>query len=513
MKKQILFLQLSFTVYFVQAQYCGNSGPGQCTTTGTFVTPGFYPVSSQLPSFVNGQAPTTTLQFKNFNVINFSGNNYTVISLRIDSVGNLPAGLCWASNKANNTFANQEQGCVQINGTPQDSVGEYKLYISVTATVQPPVGPITPVTIDASAAGINYYMRLVDSCQTAPPTDTLQAATFVPYNLPGCLFVDLGADKTACNGSTVALHAITTAGAPPFTYLWQSTGNAVSCDTCPNPTSVISQNSSFIVTVTDSFNTSATDTVTYTVSGAPFNFSITSSGSDTFCLGASTTLRANGSSAYSYQWQRNGNDIAGALDSSYVVSDSTGVYNVFFTGTGCTAGSNAIGVVVHPLPAVSFVLNPDFVCLAASSFTITGESPAGGNFAGIGVSGNIFDPSTAGTGSHVLIYTYMDLNGCTNTARDTIMVNNCLGMEAINANPQMLIYPNPSTGLLTAESDMVLNNATTAMVFDITGSRLPIFFTKEGNRMMADVTQLAAGVYVLKLQANGQQFNSRFVKG
>ena len=42
-------------------------------------------------------------------------------------------------------------------------------------------------------------------------------------------------------------------------------------------------------------------------------------------------------------------------------------------------------------------------------------SPAGGIFTGPGISGNIFTPSVAGSGTHIITYTYTDPStGCTN---------------------------------------------------------------------------------------------------
>src|SRR5436190_4461959 len=108
MKSLLLTLASVIIFQISSAQYCGNfgnpSGPTQCTPSGTLTVPGLSPPSEVFPPFVNGDASSTTIQFKNWDTISFSGTLLTVQTLRFDSIGNLPAGLCWATNVANNTF-------------------------------------------------------------------------------------------------------------------------------------------------------------------------------------------------------------------------------------------------------------------------------------------------------------------------------------------------------------------------------------------------------------------------
>ncbi|MEE4178342.1 MAG: choice-of-anchor D domain-containing protein [Bacteroides sp.] len=46
------------------------------------------------------------------------------------------------------------------------------------------------------------------------------------------------------------------------------------------------------------------------------------------------------------------------------------------------------------------------VCISESIFTLTGATPAGGVYEGSGVSADLFDPSVAGVGSHLITYTF-----------------------------------------------------------------------------------------------------------
>ncbi len=172
--KKVIFTLFSTTMLFAgaNAQYCGNSGSSVCTPSGTLTQPYFSPASDSLPSVVNGTAPNTVIQFKNFDTFAFGGQTVTVNNLTVDTLRNLPSGLCWATNKANNTWANQEDGCIKISGTACDNPGQYKLKIIVTADIG------VPIQTDADAAGLKYFVRLINSGDAEVAVDTNQTAAF-----------------------------------------------------------------------------------------------------------------------------------------------------------------------------------------------------------------------------------------------------------------------------------------------------------------------------------------------
>ncbi len=89
------------------------------------------------------------------------------------------------------------------------------------------------------------------------------AATPVNYTIQ----IDLGASQTICNGSNLILNPYVHGAIPPYTYSWGSIGDTLSCGTCKNPSVTVTQNSTYILTVTDVNNKTAVDTVSYTVSG------------------------------------------------------------------------------------------------------------------------------------------------------------------------------------------------------------------------------------------------------
>lgn len=89
---------------------------------------------------------------------------------------------------------------------------------------------------------------------------------------------------------------------------------------------------------------------------------------------------------------------------------------------GCESlATNSINVNALPVVAFSGVLTPQ--CVNSTVYALTGGSPAGGIYSGPGVTGTNFNASVAGTGTHTITYTYTDINGCTNSATNSITVN------------------------------------------------------------------------------------------
>lgn len=69
--------------------------------------------------------------------------------------------------------------------------------------------------------------------------------------------------------------------------------------------------------------------------------------------------------------------------------------------------------------------------VCSSTFLLNQGFPAGGIYSGTGVSGNNFDASVAGVGTHVITYLYTDVNGCSNSAQKNIIVTAVPGAPAV----------------------------------------------------------------------------------
>lgn len=182
MKKLIFTLStLTLMATAANAQYCGGSATSVCTPRPATDTAGLTPTPQDLPCIVRGVAVDQVIFFEFFKSYNLNGTNLTINSFKLDSIGNLPAGLCWKTNKANNTFAGGEVGCIRVTGTTTDPSGQYKL--KIIATVATPL--VTLSKQDAETlASLRYYVRVNCSGVTCPDVDTTTGKTtpFISYN-------------------------------------------------------------------------------------------------------------------------------------------------------------------------------------------------------------------------------------------------------------------------------------------------------------------------------------------
>lgn len=219
-----VLLILSATTSF--AQYCGNSGPTQCTPSGT-LPPGSFTPNEDIPCIERGQQVNTIIEFTCYNTVSFSGQLLTFQSLRIDSISNLPPGLCWSTNSANNTFSNSQSGCIRISGVTYFTPGQYKLNIIFTANVG------FMMTVNGDAAGMKVFLRLIDpAAAICPPVDTTQTSAndLIPYNglysnvaeVKGKMFFDANQNQVFDNGEQPVKNQLLSLGNGDMAFTNQS---------------------------------------------------------------------------------------------------------------------------------------------------------------------------------------------------------------------------------------------------------------------------------------------------
>jgi hypothetical protein len=112
-----------------------------------------------------------------FTQFNFQGQQ-SVDSIQIDAIGNLPCGVCWATNKTTNRFNANEDGCIILTGSTNDAAGQYKFAFTFTAWINGGAVGITVPPSLTNAAGIKYFIRVKNNGSTTCPTvDTSANAT------------------------------------------------------------------------------------------------------------------------------------------------------------------------------------------------------------------------------------------------------------------------------------------------------------------------------------------------
>lgn len=317
MKKNLpslIMALLLLSVTSLKAQYCGGSGPNVCTPGGPYTQFGFYPSYDVLPCAQIGIPYNQKVDLQVAPYIYYQGNSYAINWVKIDTILNLPCGLCWASSDSANTFASNSTGCVQISGTTYDAPGQYKLHVIVDAQATVGGFPYTITNQNAEIFGIEYWLRVQDlsgACamvdtfavgNTATATGTITAPT-------------ISGNMSFCSGQSTTLSI---SSVNYYAYKWSN--GAI--------TSSINVNSSGTYTVT-AYAACSSATASATVTENIISAGITPSGPLSFCQGGSVTLTA-ASGNDTYTWSDN-------TTAQSITVNQSGTYTVTVTHGACTA--------------------------------------------------------------------------------------------------------------------------------------------------------------------------------
>jgi len=279
---------------------------------------------------------------------------------------------------------------IQVSGNGAVSTGDYILTITATGT-----------------NGIPVHKRIA----------TIRALTPIA---PTAGFVV--SDTTICEGGMVNFTDLS--AGPPTSWQWSFPGGTPSSSAQQNPSNIqYSAPGVYDVTlsVTNQVGTSTLSKTGYVVVNpipvAPVATSVT------VCENSPVPdFTAEGENLKWY-------DALGTVGSgpSFASGQTqAGVYSYSVTQTvnGCESLPTPVQLTINQLPAVVFTME-DSLCANAAAFDLTGGSPAGGIYSGPGVGANgiNFDPSLAGAGTHTLMYTYTDENGCTNMIGQIVKIN------------------------------------------------------------------------------------------
>jgi len=173
------------------------------------------------------------------------------------------------------------------------------------------------------------------------------------YTLPAATISATG-PTTFCAGSSVILNANTGSS---LAYQWKINGTPITGAT--SPTYLANTTGAYTVIVTNT-NTGCNNNSSslYVVVNPLPAAAITALGNTSFCNGDSVKLVANSGNLI-YQWQINGNNIAGATSISYTANNA-GIYTVRVTDTACSNISQSLQVIVNPNPPSTITTSTSF---------------------------------------------------------------------------------------------------------------------------------------------------------
>jgi len=278
-----------------------------------------------------------------------------------------------------------------------------------------------------------HYITTVDT-STLPPgfiltTDTVESIVFTAngqtlsdndFGFKYCtLTVTAGSNSPACVGADINL---TESGGDAVSWAWTGPNGFSSAQ--QNPTISASSNvneGNYMVRVTDVNGCIDSSTVAVTIDALPV---VNATSNSPICEGDTLTLFESGGDGVGWSWT-GPNGFSSNLQNPVIMGATvaaTGDYFVVVSKPGDCSATTGVTVVVDALPTVSLSLSDTTACQSETTLALNGENPIGGAFSGSGVSGTNFDPSAAGTGTHIITYTYTDGNGCVASGVDSIEV-------------------------------------------------------------------------------------------
>ena len=350
-----------------------------------------------------------------------------------------------------------------------------------------------------AAYGNALFIDNINLTGTAIPTPPIASFTSTP-------------SSTACTGHTIQYTSTSTGF--PTTYSWTFNGGTPTTSTAQNPTVTYATTGTYDVslTVTNSLGSNTSNQTNFiNINQSP---SITATIPADRCGAGSVTLNATASSGTLSWFSVATGGTALGTGSSFTTPSlsSSSTYFVEAFSNGCTSIRTAVLATINN-PIVTNPGNSVF-CLgnASSAINFTGNNSSiaytwSNDNTLIGLtssgSGNIssFIPSSTGLANISVTPT---LNGCTGQSISfTITVNDCnSGIDNIT-DELLIIYPNPTNGLLSVKGES-LSKYNKMELIDVTG-RIVGTWSISGNPMNIDLSNFSTGSYNLKISGNNIQ--------
>ncbi len=190
--------------------------------------------------------------------------------------------------------------------------------------------------------------------------------------------------QTVTVGDNVTF-SVSASGTGALSYQWKKNGAAVGGATNSSFNIGSAQNGdagNYTVDVSNSVGTATSNVASLTVNApSPIPRVTSQPSSQTVNAGSSVTLSvgASGAAPLSYQWRKNGTDIAGATSSTYTIaspqSRDAGTYSVRVSNASGSATSNDVSLTVN-----SSGLAANLVNIATRAYCSTGNGVAIGGF-------------------------------------------------------------------------------------------------------------------------------------
>jgi type IX secretion system substrate protein len=219
----------------------------------------------------------------------------------------------------------------------------------------------------------------------------------------------------------------------------------------------------------------------------------------------------------SYQWKKNGTNIANAKSSAFTAT-ATGSYTLMVTNNcGNTATSNAISVTVNALP--NAVVTPSDSVLICRGDSVKLQANSGASLSyqwqknTVNIAGATARDLIVKTGGNYRVIVTKTTTGCSKLSLATKVKIQCpspLLVKTNQAENMIKIFPNPSTN--NFHISMPLNNGKYVItIYDNKGNA--IGNSKITSNSFAFGDDLKTGVYLVQIKNdNGIVFEQKVIK-
>jgi len=226
--------------------------------------------------------------------------------------------------------------------------------------------------------------------------------------------------SSVCVGQPINFTDLSTG--PPGNWKWLLPGSTTPSLTNQNPKDIVYEKpGQYSVTLIVS-NIKGSDTIVMkdhiTINPTPIPPVATDVST---CIGQPVPdLTATGASI---KWYSGSSLMAvGPTYTSVYTSQGTYTFTVTQTLLGCESTPDTVTLRINNLPLVTFN-KLDSVCQSKEPYSLSGGIPTGGSYSGKSITNGLtFNPLLAGSGNHLITYTYTDSYGCANSSSQSIYV-------------------------------------------------------------------------------------------